>query len=226
MKAVSIDASSLTGSGASVGSSFMHMASSFISVAGDLISSSTSSCETVGLDLDLLVFQQTTSGLSVSDGDLYQTSQSALMELRRVSGLTWEQLAQLFGVSRRSLHLWASGKPMATKHQQRLYDLLDLVRYVARGTTAETRSVLMMKPADGVSAFKSLSTGGNCEDIKLMLGHGNGRSRSVPPRLSPRSRAERMPSSPEELVGALHDTVHKNVGRARVARSTKVMPKD
>ena len=47
-----------------------------------------------------------------------EATRKAVSELRRISGLTWEQLAWLFGVSRRSVHFWASGKPFE-RHQPR-----------------------------------------------------------------------------------------------------------
>ena len=53
---------------------------------------------------------QTSAGVSVSS---IAPSGAAIGELRRLSGLTWDQLARLFNLSRRSLHFWASGKPMA-----------------------------------------------------------------------------------------------------------------
>ena len=48
--------------------------------------------------------QQTTSGTSVM---LVEHAEVAIAELRCLSGLTWDQLARLFNVSRRSLHFWA-----------------------------------------------------------------------------------------------------------------------
>ena len=52
---------------------------------------------------------QTNAGTSAA-GSL--SDRGAIAELRRLSGLTWDQLARLFNVSRRALHFWASGKPM------------------------------------------------------------------------------------------------------------------
>ena len=54
-------------------------------------------------------FEQTTAGAVVPSA---QPAGAAIGELRRLSGLTWDQLARIFSVSRRSLHFWASGKPM------------------------------------------------------------------------------------------------------------------
>ena len=50
--------------------------------------------------------QQTNAGCGPFEG---VSPGAAIAELRRVSGLTWDQLARLVGVSRRTLHFWASG---------------------------------------------------------------------------------------------------------------------
>ena len=57
-----------------------------------------------------------------------EATRKAVSELRRISGLTWEQLAGLFGVSRRAVHFWASGKPLNATNHQRLMRVLDVVR--------------------------------------------------------------------------------------------------
>src|SRR5262245_15054918 len=51
------------------------------------------------------VHDQTNSGFKVAPD---VSTGSAVMEIRRLSGLTWEQLSALMGVARRSLHFWAS----------------------------------------------------------------------------------------------------------------------
>ncbi len=48
------------------------------------------------------------------------SSSSAISELRRISALTWEQLGQLFRVSRGSVHFWAPlTRRMSKKHGAR-----------------------------------------------------------------------------------------------------------
>ena len=37
-----------------------------------------------------------------------------IFELRRLTGFTWDELALLLSVTRRSLHLWANGGPIMT----------------------------------------------------------------------------------------------------------------
>lgn len=44
--------------------------------------------------------------------------------------------------------------------------------------------------------------------------------------LSEDARKARMPLKPEDLVGALHDPVHRDVGRARTVKATRVKKAD
>src|SRR5690348_926812 len=49
-----------------------------------------------------------------------ETTREAILEIRRRAGLTWEELADLFDVSRRSVHHWANGKAVTADHEQRI----------------------------------------------------------------------------------------------------------
>ena len=136
---------------------------------------------------------------------------SAIGELRRLSGLTWERLAELFGTSRRSLHLWASGKPMKDENRRRLDLLLELVRTIDRGTAAANR-IALLEDRDGEGAPFDLLVRGDHERPLALLGVGKGR-RPVGPSVSARAMAERAPRPPAELVDALQDRVHPASGR-------------
>ena len=63
--------------------------------------------------LQLPVAYRTTAGGLIS---VAVPAGTAIGELRRLSGLTWDQLARLFNVSRRSLHFWASGGEPSIKN--------------------------------------------------------------------------------------------------------------
>jgi transcriptional regulator with XRE-family HTH domain len=77
----------------------------------------------------------------------------AVRGLRDVSGLTWDQLAKLFGVSRRSVHHWANGSRMTGAHAQLLSELTRLVRDLRASGPDETRSRLLEPGPDGYSLF-------------------------------------------------------------------------
>src|SRR5690606_1653179 len=148
-----------------------------------------------------------------------ETTRQAISELRRISGLTWEQLGELFDVSRRSVHFWASGKPLNAGNEQRLMEVLDVVRTADRGDARSTRSALL-DVHDGSSAF-DLLVEERFDEARAQLGVGGGRPRPVLGELSAEAKAARAPLRPEELVEAQHDRVHRDPGRTRAARTVR-----
>jgi len=152
---------------------------------------------------------QTNSG-SVVDAP---SANGALSELRRLSGLSWDQLSHIFGVSRRALHFWASGKPMARSNEEHLQRVLAVVRSIDRGSAAANRTAL-------VEALE-----GDNNALDLLAAHDYDRVASAASRVSASARRARAPRRPEELVGALHDRVHQDQGPSRPARSVRVDPR-
>lgn len=89
-----------------------------------------------------------------------ETTATAIMEIRRRSGLTWEELGDLFDVSRRSVHHWANGKPVSARHDQTIQRMLAAIRYLDQGGQVGTRSLLLaVDQAMGTSAFDLLKSG-------------------------------------------------------------------
>ncbi len=162
--------------------------------------------------------RQTTSGAPVAVAHL---GGSAIGELRRLSGLTWEQLARVFNVSRRSLHFWASGKPMAPSNEEHLQRILAVVRKIDRGSASRNRTALFGVLEDGVIPVDLLTTG-DYERVVMLLGHGEAR-RVSPSRPSAAEREAREPPLPENLVGALQDRIHPTSGRLLAAQPIKTV---
>jgi len=165
--------------------------------------------------------EATASGLaweqhSIADAE---TTRQAISELRRISGLTWEQLGELFDVSRRSVHFWASGKPLNASNEQRLMEALDVVRAADRGDARSTRAALF-EVRDGTTAFAFL-TAERFEEARAILGTGIARARPALAELSAAAKAARKPLPPEDLVDAQHDRVHQDRGRSRAARTVR-----
>ncbi|MBV6418701.1 MAG: hypothetical protein CMLOHMNK_03631 [Steroidobacteraceae bacterium] len=134
---------------------------------------------------------------------------SAVLEVRRRSGLTWEQLATLFGVDRRSVHLWAAGRPLSAANAERLNRTLALVRRIDRGTPAATRAWLLSPGPDGNIPLDLLRDGRFAQIV--MPGPAAVVPRPAP--ISESSRRARTPGPPEELVGARHERAHMKKGR-------------
>lgn len=145
---------------------------------------------------------------------------AGIAELRRLSGFTWDQLARLFNVSRRSLHFWASGKAMTPANEEHLQRVLAVLRRIDRGSAATNRTALLSVRDDGVIPFDLLSQG-HYDAAAAALGSGLAVARAVAPSLSDEAKLARAPRPPEELVGALHDRVHHETGTARAAKSVR-----
>jgi transcriptional regulator with XRE-family HTH domain len=160
---------------------------------------------------------QTTAGASVVIRDRVG---AAIAELRRLSGFTWEQLARLFSVSRRSLHFWASGKAMTPSNEEHLQRTLAVVRKIDRGSARANRTELLAVRDDGIIPF-DLLVDGQYERVVSLLGEGEARRVSAP-KLSKDAMAARAPRPPEQRVGALQDRVHRETGIARPAKSVRV----
>jgi DNA-binding transcriptional regulator YiaG len=158
-------------------------------------------------------------------GRLQNTSEpstaSAIHEIRRLSGLRWEELAQLFAVSRRSVHHWASGKAVSSANEDLIRKVLTLARAYNRGEARKTRDLLLTPGADGLSPFdliRARSFG--------MLGAPPSLAtqavvRSTEP-LSDQARAALRPLRPHVLLDAISDGRPLVPTKARLARVHKV----
>lgn len=143
----------------------------------------------------------------------------AIAELHRVTGLTWEQLARLFGVSRRSLHFWASGKPMAPANEEHLQRLRAVIGKIDRGSARENRAALLAPGEDGSLPFDLLAAG-HYERAFAQLGLGQRRAQA--PRVSSAELAARAPRPPDERVDALQDPIHPVSGRLLAMKIVRV----
>lgn len=92
------------------------------------------------------------------------TPAAQVRHLRNTSGLTGEQIARLFGVSRRAVHLWASGGRMNAAHHERLARLLAITSKLPGDTPEQRRSALLAPGQDGFSLFDRLRSEYASED--------------------------------------------------------------
>jgi DNA-binding transcriptional regulator YiaG len=187
----------------------------FIRVGGALgVLGTTSADRGASPDHAFITQPQTNSGVHVPES---QAPSAAILELRRISGLTWDQLARLFGITRRSLHFWASGKPLTPAHEERLSRLLATVRRLDRGSAHANRTLLLSVHAGGCIPF-DLLVAGQYERVLTLLGLGHAPARPHPAALAVDARVARAPHAPEDVAGSLPDRVHTEVGKLRVPR--------
>ena len=182
-----------------------------------MIRSSTSTSRATANQELLAAVEMTTSGITLPSARSPEATQKALGELRRLSGLTWEQLAKLFNVSRRSLHFWASGQPLSRFNEEQLNRLLGTIQYIDRGSASLNRS-LLLKPDNPLF---DLLIAGRYEEFKQLAGVGNAPQKLQSGSLSEDVYSARMPQNPADLVDALQDPVHREVGQSRPARTAR-----
>ena len=193
-----------------------------IVVSGALSISGTSSAEPTKVweASDVHDANATTSGLGWKLAKpAPEATRKAVSDLRRLSGLTWEQLGQLLEVSRRSMHFWASGKPLNSVNEERLMRVLDVVRAADRGSARATRAALL-GASDGTTPFDML-VAQRFEQARATLGQGAGRVAPALAELSTAEKAKRQPLAPQDLFDAKGERVHREPGRARVAQTVR-----
>lgn len=85
---------------------------------------------------------------------------AAIQDVRRHSGLTWQELADALGVSRRAVHHWAVGERVSARHAQLINELAALVGEY-EGVAPETVRAQLLTPTrtgqSPLSAFRARS---------------------------------------------------------------------
>lgn len=142
-------------------------------------------------------------------------AREAIFELKRLSGLTWEELSTLLSVTRRSLHLWANGGSINSLNERHVRDLLVTIRELDRGTARENRALLLAPLRDGDITLGDLLRGRHFSDALTLVGRGRGRP------VTPVTREaiwtpEKL--SVADMLGTSADRLHTDEGRALPAR--------
>jgi DNA-binding transcriptional regulator YiaG len=80
----------------------------------------------------------------------------SVRSLHRRSGLTWDELAQVFAVSRRTLHNWSTGGKVSASHAQAISSVIRAVHQADTGNPELTRSKLLAPTEDGTTIYGRL----------------------------------------------------------------------
>jgi len=188
----------------------------FISVVGALVAPGT----TAGVLIDLSRLRPIATKTDAGQIEAEGVEQAATLgELRRLTGLTWEKIADLFGVSRRAVHFWASGKPMDAPHQEHLQRSLGCIKVVDRGNAPANREALFAANTVGVAPFDLLESR-KYQEFVASMGYSASQSHTLlkPTRVS----NDRRPLPTQTLISAREEPAHREVGAPRRARVVKV----
>lgn len=162
---------------------------------------------TSGYD-SLWLLQGTSAGLggqlSATQIDVPEPQGVVILEIRRLSGLTLEELAQVLKVTRRTLHHWANGKPVTAQNEQRLQRLLGLLRLIDRCESRVNRSLLLEAGEDGILPIDLLREG-KFDEVLARIRPGRSIRKSSNSLLSPEAQQTRRPPAPVDLLEALQD---------------------
>jgi hypothetical protein len=144
----------------------------------------------------------------------------ALLELRRLTGFTWDQVARMLDVTPRTPFLWTQGNPISRANEERLQRVVALLRRVDRGSPDANRAALLGARSDGTVPFDLLVAG----DFEYAEAALTMRTSSVPvPRQALR---DRRPMSPVDRMSLSDEKVHVDSGVVRTARTVRVKKGD
>lgn len=125
------------------------------------------------------------------------SSASLIAELRRISGLTWQHLARLFNVERRSIHFWASGRSMSDANAEHLARIVAAIRKIDRGDPARTRAWLLAPLPTGELPLDLLQQRRYDDVVAPPIPQ---RPSNRPPQVSAVASANRLPPPPDQLL--------------------------
>ncbi len=134
------------------------------------------------------------------------TAARRIGDAKRLSGLTWDELSRVMTTTRRTLHLWANGRPISSINEGRLSRLVGVLQIISRGTGRETRQALLTPLQDGLVPLDLLVLG-KFNDVAQRLGRDGPVLARVASAQSTSGRALRRPPSPIALLDAAQDPI-------------------
>ncbi|WP_457647645.1 hypothetical protein [Profundibacter sp.] len=115
-----------------------------------------------------------TNAISITVETVDQSPAKLVQEFKRLSGLTWAQVAGVFEVSARAPFDWASGKPVSAKNHERLGGAVAAIRFIDRGSAEENRNLLLSQAKVG-RTYLDLFRAGEFNSAQALAGKGVGR---------------------------------------------------
>ncbi|WP_373928126.1 hypothetical protein [Pseudooceanicola nitratireducens] len=146
------------------------------------------------------------------------------VELKRLSGLTWAQVSEVFNVKPRAIHYWKAGEPVSGENHEKLGAVVAMLRFIDRGTMEENKRLLLSEAVDGKTFFELMKDGA-FQAIRDRAGEGIGRvsfgaviteearAKNAPLEYSP---SEDLSDESEVELMARPKTRRKSIRRAKV----------
>lgn len=96
-----------------------------------------------------------------------------LNSVKRMTGWSWERVAESLGRSRQAVHGWTLGKDISEPNREHLSRLHATLSYIDRGSVEENRGLLQSSTKDG-RLVADLLKEGEFDEVRTLLGQGNG----------------------------------------------------
>lgn len=126
--------------------------------------------------------ETTTSNLGVQVASVKAREDSLplkLAEVKRLTGWSWERVAQALGCTRQAIHGWTVGREINQNNAERLAKLYATILYIDRGSAEDNRALLNTDLGNGLIAAELIDQG-RFEELRTFAGEG-GHSRDVTP---------------------------------------------
>ena len=134
-------------------------------IGGALVVASMLSLPTTGYANKIPLRSERTSAVpnnavsSCSLAEVVPSSARSILTIRQLANLTWDETAKIFGVSRRSVHLWANGRRPSSEQERKLNRVLGILSTYKTLAPSVLREKLMASAEPGTLFFDLL-----CED--------------------------------------------------------------
>ena len=152
-----------------------------------------------------------------------ETTAEAILEIRRLGGLKWEEIGNLFRVSRRSVYNWANGQATTAPHEHSIRQALKIIRRLDTGSQVQNRSLLLTQSSSGQSLFEILRAN-RFKDAAQLLAPSRERRRRLLP-LAPSAQAARRPPVPAQLLEAEQEPPKTPAVNTRIAHAVRLTTK-
>lgn len=157
----------------------------------------------------LVAENRTSSSLPVSQpksaNEAVTSTGKAVMEIRQMADLTWEETATLFGVSRRAVHHWAGGSHPAARQERQINRIHGVLRSLSDSSSPSSLRQQLMTSAQPGKLFFDLLCADEIENFISLFPHPTGPIAIARPLAPGTALNQYAPPPPTSLMGALQD---------------------
>lgn len=178
-------------------------AGAFIVVASMLGTPTTSSASLSRVVTDRTSSTPSNTVIPSGASETVPSTARGILAIRQMANLTWDETAKVFGVSRRTAHLWANGRHLPGDQERKLNRVLGILSSYQSLGSLLLREKLMDSAKPG-TLFFDLLCNGEFETFQATFSNAGVTRQYAPPPLAFSAGGNTSPS-PVLLLDALQD---------------------